>query len=180
MKKKTVGIVGVPPLAVIKTIESGECALFDLDEPIVRESVETASPFLPRVYCAVLRTVVVNSLALKPDIIYIDVGPGKCDGAFHTAGVLESLLPGTKIVRTRNQDAADYGVPLCRTRMNLLEKMRAITLSVQSSTPHQELPACTPDAGFWGAPPRDFSILKLFPDTTHVYGWTRCMENKTA
>ena len=28
-------------------------------------------------------------------------------------------------------------------------------------------------------PPRDFSILELFPDTTHIYGWARCMENKT-
>jgi hypothetical protein len=36
-----------------------------------------------------------------------------------------------------------------------------------------------PTAGFWGVPPRDFSILELFPDTTHIYGWTRCMENKT-
>ena len=28
-------------------------------------------------------------------------------------------------------------------------------------------------------PPRDFSILAPFPDSTHIYGWTRCMENKT-
>jgi hypothetical protein len=28
-------------------------------------------------------------------------------------------------------------------------------------------------------PPRDFAILDLFPPTTHVYGWSRCMENKT-
>jgi hypothetical protein len=39
--------------------------------------------------------------------------------------------------------------------------------------------SCRPTAGFWGVPPRDFSILSGFPDTTHVYGWTRCMENKT-
>ncbi|MBE0583237.1 MAG: hypothetical protein IH612_05675, partial [Desulfofustis sp.] len=42
-----------------------------------------------------------------------------------------------------------------------------------------ELPPCPPTAGFWGVPPRDFSLLSLFPETTHVYGWSRCMENKT-
>ena len=36
-----------------------------------------------------------------------------------------------------------------------------------------------PVCGFWGVPPYDFSILDLFPDRTHFYGWTRCMENKT-
>ena len=30
--------------------------------------------------------------------------------------------------------------------------------------------------GFWGVPPNDLDILKLFPDDTHVYGWIRCVE----
>ncbi len=179
MTQKTIGIVGVPPLEVITQIESEECTVFDLDEPIVQEDIETASPFLPRVYCAILRTVIVNSLSLRPHTIYIDVGPGKCDCALHTATILESLLPETTIFRTRNQDLVDFGTPLCTTQMALFDKMNAITSSVQSSAPHTDLPACTPSAGFWGVPPRDFSLLKIFPDTTHVYGWTRCMENKT-
>ena len=33
--------------------------------------------------------------------------------------------------------------------------------------------------GFWGVPPNDLEILRLFPDTTHVYGWTRCVEAGT-
>ena len=63
--------------------------------------------------------------------------------------------------------------------MNLLEKMSAITSGVQSVLPDQEIAPCKPTAGFWGVPPRDFSLLSFFPDTTHIYGWTRCMENKT-
>ena len=43
----------------------------------------------------------------------------------------------------------------------------------------KDVQPCKPTAGFWGVPPRDFSILDLFPDTTHVYGWARCMENKS-
>ena len=178
-KKQRAGIVGVPPLSVMELLATPEYVLFDLDEPQGKIDIETASPFLPRVYCGILRTVIANSLAIQPDIIYIDTGPGKCDCAVHTATVLEDILPDCRIVRTRNNDATDFGNPLCRTRMNLLEKMTAITASVQNPLPYDNIPACQPTVGFWGVPPRDFSLLKFFPDTTHIYGWTRCMENKT-
>jgi hypothetical protein len=177
--KKRIGIVGVPPLAIIQQLEMAGDAIFDLDEPHVKQDIELASSYLPRVFCAILRTVVINALSLKPDLIYIDVGPGKCDCALHTATILTDILPETTIIQTRNQDRSDFGTPLCTTQMPLLDKISAITRSVQSVKPHQKRPACLPTAGFWGVPPRDFSLLSLFPDTTHVFGWTRCMENKT-
>lgn len=179
MSLKKIGIVGVPPLSIIRKLEQDDVRIYDLDEPQVKMDIESATPFLPKVYCAILRTVVVNCLALQPEVIYIDTGPGKCDCAAHTATILEDILPDVTIVRTINQDHEDFGTPLCRTRMNLFDKMTGITGSVQSSTKLNKLPSCPADAGFWGVPPRDFSILKLFPDTTHVYGWSRCMENKT-
>lgn len=177
--QQRVGIVGIPPLSIMKELAAPEIEIFDLDEPQGRVDLESASPFLPRVYCGILRTVIANSLLLKPDTIYIDTGAGKCDCAAHTATVLEDMLPGTCVVRCRNHDSTPFGTPLCRTPMGLLEKMAAITASVQSAEPYKELPDCEPTAGFWGVPPRDFSLLSLFPDTTHVYGWARCMENKT-
>jgi hypothetical protein len=30
--------------------------------------------------------------------------------------------------------------------------------------------------GFWGTPPHPIGLLDLFPDTTLVLGWTRCVE----
>lgn len=179
MTNKNVGIVGVPPIEVVRKIEEEGYTIFDLDEPLVNKSIEKASPFMPQVYCAILRTVIVNGLSLKLEEIYIDVGPGKCDCALHTATILEEILTHTRIIRTRNQDMKDFGTPRCRTEMNLLEKMQGITSSVQSSSPHTPLRSCSPTAGFWGVPPRDFSLLSLFPPTTHIYGWARCMENKT-
>jgi len=173
------GIVGIPPLSIMEIITTPDYEIFDLDEPQGKIDIETASPFLPRVYCGILRTVIANSLAIQPDIIYIDTGAGKCDCAVHTATVLKDMLPDTRVIRTRNNDSVSFGTPLCKTRMNLLEKMSAVTASVQKTRPYQERPTCTPTAGFWGVPPRDFSILDLFPDTTHIYGWARCMENKT-
>ncbi|MDP3481234.1 MAG: hypothetical protein Q8R88_15810 [Desulfoprunum sp.] len=178
-QRQRVGIVGIPPLEVISLLETEGCQVFDLDEPLVKKDIESASPFLPRVYCAILRTVVINALALHLDRIYIDVGPGKCDSALHTATILADILPNTIIIPTRNMDSCDFGTPLCRTRMPLLDRMLAITASVQSSKSHIEHEPCKASCGFWGVPPRDFSLLTLFPDTTHIYGWTRCMENKT-
>ncbi len=178
-QRQRVGIVGIPPFEIIASLEEEGCQVFDLDEPLIKKDIESASPFLPRVYCAVLRTVVINALALRLDRIYIDVGPGKCDSALHTATILTDILPETNIIPTRNQDTSDFGTPLCRTRMPLLDRMLAITASVQSSKPHMNHPSCLATSGFWGVPPRDFSLLSLFPDTTHIYGWARCMENKT-
>ena len=177
--QKRTGIVGIPPLAIIEQLAAEGDTIYDLDEPIVKTDIELASSYLPRVFCAILRTVVINGLSLKLDRIYIDVGPGKCDCALHTATILKDILPETDVITTRNQDRTDFGAPLCTARMPLLDKISAITRSVQSARPHRDLPACIPTAGFWGVPPRDFSLLRLFPDTTHVYGWSRCMENKT-
>jgi hypothetical protein len=174
-----IGIIGIPPLEIIRAANAHSLVIHDLDEPLVREDLETASPYLPRVYCAILRTAVVNALHLELDAIYVDTGPGKCDCALHTATILAEALP-IPVIFTRNMDSAAFGTPLCRAKMPLIDRMLAITAAVKSAAPYQNPPpACAPTAGFWGVPPRDFSILELFPDTTHIYGWARCMENKT-
>ena len=176
---RQVGIIGIPPLAVISALNRYGVKILDLDEPITKADIESATPYLPRVYCAILRTAVVNALHLDLDAIFIDVGPGKCDCALHTAAVLSDIL-SAPVIQTRNMDTTPYGTPLCDARMDLPDKMLAITNGVKSASPHSDHPqACLPTACFWGVPPRDFSILELFPETTHIYGWTRCMENKT-
>ncbi len=178
-KEKVVGIVGVPPLAVIRKLNEEGAVIHDLDTPLAAADMEKTAQYLPRVYCAILRTVVLNALHLSLDRLYIDVGPGKCDCALHTAQVLEDFL-AIPVTRTRNEDTTPFGTPLCDCRMDLTEKFLRITESVQHAAANPAPPpACVPRAAIWGVPPRDFSILSLFPDTTHVYGWTRCMENKT-
>jgi hypothetical protein len=173
-----IGIVGVPPLAVIETINRAGHIIVDLDEPQIRASIDLTASRIPRVYCAILRTVVLNCLYLPLDQVYIDVGPGKCDCALHVAEVLADMLH-VPVIRTRNQDTHAFGHPLCTSRLPLVEKFSRITKGVQSAEPYLEMEQCQPDCGFWGVPPRDFSLLALFPETTHIFGWTRCMENKT-
>ncbi len=177
--RQRVGIVGIPPLAVMGTLASPDIEIFDLDEPQGKIDIETASPFLPRVYCGILRTVVANAITIQPERIYIATGAGKCDCAVHTATVLSDILPDTEIIRTRNDDKENFGTPLCKSKGSLLSRMTEITASVQLVKPYKEAAPCPATAGFWGVPPRDFSILELFPATTHIYGWARCMENKT-
>ena len=178
MTGKRVGIVGVPPLNVNKSLNRDNCTIIDLDEPQIQKAIDQTSPFLPKVYCAILRTVVLNSMYLDLEEIHIDTGPGKCDCAAHVATVLESMS-NIPVHRYCNLDSEPFGTPVCRTRMPLTDKFMTITARVKSSERPAELTPCRPTAGFWGVPPRDFSILSLFPDTTHIYGWTRCMENKT-
>ncbi len=175
---RRIGIVGVPPLVVIEAINRAGDLIVDLDEPQLRAPIDQTAAHIPRVYCAILRTVVLNCLHLRLDEVVIDVGPGKCDGALHVAEVVADLLP-IPVIRTRNQDSRPFGHPLCTSPLPLVEKFRRITKGVQSAAPYGPMTVCPPTCGFWGVPPRDFSLLALFPDTTHVFGWTRCMENKT-
>ncbi len=175
---RKIGIVGIPPLAVIRQINTDGDRIIDLDEPQLQLPIDLSSHYLPRVYCAILRTVVLNAMHLELDQIYIDVGPGKCDCALHVARILDDMLD-IPVTPTRNRDNHSFGTPICRSRLLLPDKLEAITRGVQSPEPSPYHEPCMPTAGFWGVPPRDFSILSLFPDTTHVFGWTRCMENKT-
>src|SRR5210317_1543179 len=86
------GIVGVPPLHLIRRLNEKKVEILDLDAMLVIEDMESTVTLLPRVYCAILRTVVLNAMHLDLDIIFIDVGPGKCDAAFHVASILEDEL----------------------------------------------------------------------------------------
>lgn len=176
---KKVGIVGMPPLKIIRELNASQVTIHDLDTPVVRADIELAAPYLPRVYCAILRTVVVNALHISLDAVYVDVGPGKCDAALHVTTVLKDML-SIPVYQTKNDDTTGFGTPICMSRMALMEKFERITEGVKYAARPKDSPVkCQPTAGFWGVPPRDFSILELFPDTTHIYGWTRCMENKT-
>lgn len=176
---RSIGIVGVPPRRLIRQMNRQDVAIHDLDALLVRTDLEAATGYLPKVYCAILRTVVLNALNLQLDAVVIDVGPGKCDNARHVAAILKDSLP-IPVLETCNLDSEGAGYPICRSHMPLLEKMQRLTEGVKIADPPPiNLPVCHPVAGFWGVPPRDFSLLELFPDATHIYGWSRCMENKT-
>jgi hypothetical protein len=96
------------------------------------------------------------------------------------------ILPATtcRIVANIVDNAVRLGSSLAnrplvfsRARMPLSEKIDRIMATVVDPSPPSPAPApCEATHGFWGVPPHDFRILSLFPETTHVYGWTRCVE----
>ena len=68
--------------------------------------------------------------------------------------------------------------PLISTsNLPLRQKVELITKSVVEDT-SPDLTQCKPRFGFWGVPPNDLSVLELFPDDTHLYGWCRCVDAK--
>ena len=178
-RPRRVGIVGLPPRAVIADLNRRGVEILDLDAMLVREDIELTAALLPRVYCAILRTVVLNAMHLDLAAIIIDTGPGKCDSALYVAAILRERL-AIPVLTTVNLDRDGCGHPYCLAELDLTEKFLAITEGVKSAAgPAAPPPPCQPTAGFWGVPPRDFSILAPFPPRTHVFGWTRCLENKT-
>jgi hypothetical protein len=176
---RLVGIVGVPPLAVIRKLSERGDTIVDLDATVSRVNVEAESRLIPRYYCAILRTVLSNALKLPLEEVYIDVGEGKCDGSRHIKEILKREL-SVPVMVARNVDDERMGNPVCVSSLPLLEKFEKIVENVRCPESIEgEFSPSRPLCGFWGVPPRDFGVLELFPDETHVFGWTRCMENKT-
>jgi len=180
---KRIGIVGIPPVAMIQNFRERGMEIIDLDEPQGLVTLDETASLIPRVYCAVLRTVVLNALRQHGllDGVVVDTGPGECDGAIYVADILSQLHIPVQTVA--NLDSTRLGSSISESDLPLLEKRSRITRSVLSpegaALPAGAASPCHATAGFWGVPPHDFSLLSLFPDTTHIFGWARCMENKT-
>ena len=178
-----VGIVGVPPMDMMKEYLAQGHTLIDLDEPV--PGLPLSHEHLPFAYCSILKRVVSNIFGLHArgelDLVLATVGECKCDGMRNIARWLEQTTE-IPVRQVRNSNTHGAGFPVCKSGLPLMEKMELIVNSVFQPLPRgvkKTLKPVKPVCGFWGVPPFDFDILKLFPDRTHIYGWTRCMENKT-
>jgi hypothetical protein len=176
---RRIGVVGHPPEEVLAAYRAAGAAFLDLDVPRPEAPIRLADPYLPRPFCATLRTVLANALSLELDLIVAGVGECKCDGMRFLARILRDL--GVRAVReTRNLASAGAGTPLCDGTGPLRRRVDAILGRILSGvrTPPPPLEP-DPPAGFWGVPPCDASLLDLFPDGTQILGWTRAVENDT-
>lgn len=157
------------------------------------------SGLLPSTTCRIIENIVNNAVHLRDrlETVVAAVGEGKCDRGRHAAHLLRAM--GIEVVESRfgPEDFEKRPLVYSVARMPLREKIDAIMGTVvdpgpptadppltgppaggaRSAVPLAGKPsACDPTHGFWGVPPNDFRILDLFPGTTHVYGWTRCVE----
>ncbi|MCL6628319.1 MAG: hypothetical protein K6U00_01800 [Armatimonadetes bacterium] len=134
-----------------------------------------SSGLVPDAYCQIVTNIVDNALHLRQNIrlIIASVGEDKCDGGRFAALILKDL--GFPIMEVRNTESEREPLTISTSGLPLLEKVNRIMDGVVS--PNQKrYPEVQPTHGFWGVPPHDMRLLELFPNTTHVYGWTRCVE----
>jgi hypothetical protein len=176
-----VGIVGVPPWDKMQSYLKRGAQLFDLDEPLPEFPVRDI--FLPNAYCSILKRVVSNIFSLRDagrlDLVLASVGKCKCDGMRNIASWLERTTD-IPIEKVENDSSRGTGYPISASDLPPAQKVELIVNSVFRPLPRGlKFKASKPVCGFWGVPPYDFRILDLFPNETHIYGWTRCMENKT-
>lgn len=178
MSKKIIGFWGYPDPEVFAKIkeEYQDREFVDLDVGLDYPS----SGILPEAYCKIIKNILDNAMYLKDNLEFIvaAVGEEKCDAARIAAHMLRKN--GIKILETRYNNYAplDYNkiiTPICTSNLPLKKKLITIMDSILSPT-EEKYKTTAPTLGFWGVPPHDIDILKLFPDTTHVYGWVRCVE----
>lgn len=134
---------------------------------------------LPESYCKIIKNIINNSIFLKNELelIVAPIGKDKCDSGWFAAQLLKDM--GFKIIECTYNNV-DNKCPLVISTSNLplYDKFNIIMNNIIEKKP-LNAPQCKPKFGFWGVPPNDMEILKLFPDETHVYGWTRCVERGT-
>ncbi len=155
---------------------------FGPDLPLVDLDVDMGSPdagILPATTCRIVANIVDNAVRLGPSLaaIVAAVGEDKCDRGRHAAFLLRTM--GFPVIESRFpvEELENRPLIFSRARMPLNEKVDRIMATVVDPAPPAQPPlACAPTHGFWGVPPHDFRVLSLFPETTHVYGWTRCVE----
>ena len=180
--KVKIGFWGYPPPQVINRVrkEYPNAQWFDLDYDF-SDKVPDAN-ILPESYCKIIKQIINNSLYFRDEIIKIvaPIGKDKCDSGWFASQLLKDM--GFDVEETKFETFEHRSpVVISTSNMTLYDKVTTITANITATHP-TPLPKWArevkPKFGFWGVPPNDLEVLKLFPDETHVYGWTRCVEAK--
>ena len=172
-KTKFIGYWGCPPRQVLTSYARKHPfdAFIDLDV----DMKAPATGIVPDAYCQIVTNLVDNAAYLRDDLrlIIAAVGEDKCDGGRFAALILRDM--GFTVVDVRNTETEREPITIATSNLPLVEKVNRImdTVRVPNET---DYPRCEPTHGFWGVAPHDMRLLEMFPDTTHVYGWTRCVE----
>jgi hypothetical protein len=172
-RRKFIGYWGCPPRQVVASI--GRKHPFDQFLDLDVDMGAPPSGIIPDAYCRIITNVVDNALHLRKNLrlIIAAVGEDKCDGGRFAALMLKDI--GLTVIEVRNMETERQPISISTSGLALFDKANRIMDSV--ITPNKRIfREVEPTHGFWGVPPHDMSLLKLFPNTTHVYGWMRCTE----
>lgn len=134
---------------------------------------------LPDANCKIIKNIMNNAIYLRNNIIKIvaTTGKDKCDSGWFVSELLKDM--GFDVVESRyEQTQVRKELKISTSDLPLIDKINLITGAIIENKDEltKNLKSVKPKFGFWGVPPNDLDILKLFPPQTHVYGWTRCVE----
>ncbi len=178
-----IGFWGYPDPQVTEKIKkqypNSEWVDLDIDFGVSKTNV------LPESYCKIIKNIIDNAFYFKPKLIIAPIGKDKCDSGWFASKVLMDL--GFNVIQTIYENLEPKRkIKICTSNLPLYEKFQLITAGIINPEIFEKeyeqgvrKDLSTPVPGFWGVPPNDLEILKLFPDSTRVYGWTRCVEAGT-
>ena len=113
----------------------------------------------------------------KIDVILAPIGKEKCDSGWFAAKLLKDM---GFFVEESIYEVIDEPKPIQISTSNLPLRQKIERITANIVTPQEvKIEYVKPEFGFWGVPPNDLSVLELFPNSTHVYGWSRCVEAGT-
>ena len=176
-----IGFWGYPDPQVIEKIKNqypnSEWVDLDIDFGASKNNI------LPDAYCKIIRNIIDNAYHLNPELIIAPIGKDKCDSGWFASKILEK--EGFRVIPTIYEKLEPKReIKICTSNLPLYEKVQLITAGIirpeifdKNYEQVNKTNIFTP--GFWGVPPNDLEILKLFPESTHVYGWIRCVEAGT-
>ena len=176
--ERIIGFWGVPNANLIKEYKEKYPEHKFVDLCMLYGAKKTT--VLPDTTCKIISNIMDNALHFQGNIDFIlaSTGQEKCDSGRFVARILKDM--GFNIIFSKNEiydNNKNYTIPISTSNLPLAEKITKITANIinEDNTLYQY---CEPKIGFWGVPPNDFGFLDLFPNETHVFGWTRCVEAK--
>ena len=175
--KNVIGFWGYPhPELIKKYKQKYPNALwvdFDIDYGFEKTDI------LPDSYCAIIKNIINSAFHYKDELLVIlaPIGKDKCDSGWFAYEILKDL--GFNIIKSIFEESSyRCEVKISTSNLPLRQKIELITKNIYEPQ-NLDLTPCKAKFGFWGVPPNDLSILELFPNETHVYGWSRCVEAMT-
>lgn len=173
-----IGFWGYPDPAIISKLktEHPHARWVDLDVDFHYPDTN----ILPDAYCKIIKNVINNAIYLKTDILKIvaTIGKDKCDSGWFAAEILNDM--GFDVIKSAYEKLSPrHEIKICTSNLPLYDKVNTIMNQIIENpieTNNLTFQPSKPLFGFWGVPPNDLEILKLFPNETHVFGWTRCVE----
>ena len=177
-QKKIIGYFGFPRRALLREVRESlgeDLPLIDLD--VAADAPD--SGLLPRATCRIIANIIDNAADLGDRLaaVVAAVGEDKCDRGRHAAWIIRDM--GIEVFESRFSEEEFEDRPLVWSmgRGTLPDRIDRIMETIVDPSPPADPPGrCEPTHGFWGVPPNDFRLLELFPETTHIYGWIRCVE----